>query len=293
MKSYVYIYLDSRKKGIFCYDDLTFDHEPFYVGKGVGDRLRYHLNEKKIVNKFKTGKINKIKECGLQPIILIINENLSDDYAIEIEKNIIAKIGRYPNGPLTNLTDGGDGTLGLIRSDESINKQKNSISLNDRWYEKMKSKEFSEKMSNIKKEFYLIQENRKAVAKKQTGSGNSMYGKNSSKKQKIAVSLAHKEGRITLSEEGRKNIIESGKRRKGTKNKKRRKDVIIYILSDRDNSKFLVYGSSKLQELCKEKKIQVNVLKRNLDKVIDENDVIGNKIFSRNTIGWKLERKKD
>ena len=40
---YIYIYLDSRKQGEYLYGNLTFDYEPFYVGKGRRRRLTDHL----------------------------------------------------------------------------------------------------------------------------------------------------------------------------------------------------------------------------------------------------------
>ena len=60
---YVYIYLDPRKPGEYVYDDLKFDFEPFYVGKGIGNRLNRHIYLYKYdnCNSFKYNKINKIK----------------------------------------------------------------------------------------------------------------------------------------------------------------------------------------------------------------------------------------
>ena len=63
MNSYVYVYLDTRKPGIFIYDELKFEYEPFYVGKGYGNRAYEHIDEKRIINTLKSGKIKKIKYC--------------------------------------------------------------------------------------------------------------------------------------------------------------------------------------------------------------------------------------
>lgn len=287
--SYVYVYLDTRKPGKFIYYDLEFDYEPFYVGKGYGDRYNNHLNEKRIVNKYKSGKINNIKKVGLLPEIVFICDGVSDDFAKSVEISTISKIGRYPNGPLTNLTEGGDGTLGLNRSQDSIDKQIKSTLANDSWLKKMKSAEFAADVSERMKEYYSNEDNRKLISKRQSGSGNSMYGKNTSDKQKKSVTLAHVEGRIKLSDSGRKRIIESNKKRKGKKNNKIKSDAKFYTLFSPDGKSFHIFGSVRLQEFCKEKKLQLHVLKKHINITITENLVIGNRIYARNTVGWQLK----
>ena len=44
---YAYVYLNPLKYGKFIYDNgkLSFDYEPFYVGKGKSDRVKVHLRE--------------------------------------------------------------------------------------------------------------------------------------------------------------------------------------------------------------------------------------------------------
>ncbi len=106
---YVYVYCDTRKPGSFIYGDLKFDYEPFYVGKGKGMRMYSHLFLKE-KNNFKNRKIQKILNEDLEPLILKIKENLSENEAFEIEKEIIKIIGRGKLGPLTNLTSGGEGS---------------------------------------------------------------------------------------------------------------------------------------------------------------------------------------
>jgi hypothetical protein len=287
--SYVYIYLDTRKSGKFIYYDLEFDYEPFYVGKGCGDRYNNHLNEKKVVNRHKSGKIENIKKVGLLPKIVFICDSVSDDVAKSIEMLTISKIGRYPNGPLTNLTNGGDGAMGFNRSKDSIDKQIKSTLSNHTWLTKMKSPEFAAMVSERMTEYYSNDENKKLISKRQSGSGNSMYGKKTSDNQKNAVRLAHSDGRIKLSDDGRKRIIYANKKRKGKKNNKIKSDAIFYILFSPNGESYNIFGNVRLQEFCKQKKLQLHVLKEYINITISGNLVTGNRIFARNTIGWKLK----
>jgi len=100
---YVYILFDWR--GI-----------PRYVGKGKRYRWNQHETRSDPINWMKNefieqtyimlGEIPKIK----------VRENISNDEAIETEIALIKAIGRFPDGPLVNMTDGGDGIPGATRS---------------------------------------------------------------------------------------------------------------------------------------------------------------------------------
>ena len=79
-------------------------------------------------NSFKSRKINKILKQNLKPIILKISENIFETDALTLEIKIIKSIGRrnINLGPLTNLTDGGEGISGLIRTTEHQEKLRQS-----------------------------------------------------------------------------------------------------------------------------------------------------------------------
>lgn len=89
---------------------------PFYIGKGTGNRWRYHeiksdpnnwLKNEFVEHTFiRIGEVPKIK----------IREDLTETEAFATEIALIAAIGRIDqrNGPLVNMTDGGDGTSGHI-----------------------------------------------------------------------------------------------------------------------------------------------------------------------------------
>ncbi len=116
---YVYIYLDPRKPGTFTYGDFSFPYEPFYVGMGKNQRMFHHLSKSNLIsgeNTIKTRKIKKIIDAGFdlrKDYILKIKENLSQLDAKQLEIATIKLIGRFSlkTGPLSNLTDGGDGSV--------------------------------------------------------------------------------------------------------------------------------------------------------------------------------------
>ena len=108
---YVYIYLDPRKPGNYEYEELHFTFEPFYVGKGKGNRATAHLREAlgnwkpRQTKHHKYNKLRVILDEGLLPIIQKIKEGLSEQEAYMLEERIIKQIGceDEEKGPLTNI----------------------------------------------------------------------------------------------------------------------------------------------------------------------------------------------
>jgi len=89
---------------------------PFYVGYGKNTRYLDHLKEAKRYPKpkqseLKLNTIRKILRANSQPVIKIIDKNLSKECAVELEIFLIESIGQIINGtgPLTNIAPGGDG----------------------------------------------------------------------------------------------------------------------------------------------------------------------------------------
>ena len=122
---YVYVYLDVRKQGNYIYQNLFFNYCPIYIGKGQGSRDISHL---KCINDNSNKTIfynilRKLKKLNLSPIIIRIKEHLTERTALNLEIEIIKKIGRInkKTGPLANLTDGGDSAT-YIRSKSTIKK---------------------------------------------------------------------------------------------------------------------------------------------------------------------------
>ncbi|MCK9532489.1 MAG: NUMOD3 domain-containing DNA-binding protein [Gammaproteobacteria bacterium] len=121
---YVYAYLDPRKPGNFSYNGENFDFEPFYIGMGKGKRYQAHLKTDSLnsnCNPIKNGKIKHILDLGQKPIIIKLKENLSKQEAQLWEIHFIKVIGRYNLnlGPLSNLTNGGESTAGMIHSEST------------------------------------------------------------------------------------------------------------------------------------------------------------------------------
>jgi len=106
MNSYVYIFLDPRKEGIWYYKNIVFFYQPFYVGEGINNRIKCHFTPKALSkNCLKSNIINKILEEGLEPIKKILFSGISKNEALEIESDIIKTFGtRYhKTGILSNV----------------------------------------------------------------------------------------------------------------------------------------------------------------------------------------------
>ena len=129
----------------YLYRHVRIDkNEPFYIGIGSDDKYR-RAEAKKGRNKFWKSIVSKTDYT-----IEIILDDISFEQAKEKEKEFIALYGRRDlgTGSLVNLTDGGDGTVGVIRTEEW--KRKQSLKLKGRKC-KPKSLEQKKKMSEAHK----------------------------------------------------------------------------------------------------------------------------------------------
>lgn len=151
---------------IFYVYELQYPNgTPFYVGKGSGDRCYQHLNGHDNVNSFKCRVINKIRKNKKEPIIKIVENNLTENKAFGIEIFLIGYYGRrnIKTGILTNLDAGGTGCNGRKASkkekEERSKRQRNT------------TEKFIEKSKIIHRNFYDY--------------SKTIYGKNQYKKVTI------------------------------------------------------------------------------------------------------------
>ena len=123
---YVYVLLDPRKPGTFKYGKYTFPYEPFYVGKGKGQRVHAHYLR---ANTWVKNKIKRIQTEGKVHRYCFLREAISESLAFRIEARAITLIGRKDlnQGPLCNLSAGGEGSTGAIHSKHTRLKRSNTL----------------------------------------------------------------------------------------------------------------------------------------------------------------------
>jgi hypothetical protein len=162
---------------------------------------KYYVNRKSL----KLNKIRKLLSLGMAPTIVKVEENVSDEQAIELECLLIAEI-RDLGIPLTNMTDGGDGAKGYKHTEEHLKY------VSELFKGRIVSEETKQKMRKPKSE-----EGRAAIASARLAT---TYRPSEETKRKTSLSLLGRpspmKGRIQ-SEEARKKMSVANKGRPKSK----------------------------------------------------------------------------
>lgn len=176
----------------YVYVHLTADERiPFYVGKGFGDRAY-----RKFRNNWWQNIVNKHGYT-----VEFIQKGLSDEEAIALEIEMIAKIGRRDQGKgtLVNLTDGGEGTKNP--SPETRKK------LSENWLGKKHSEATKKKLSERATGRKKSEAHKQALSESQKGSKQTV--ETIEKRRKALQGITHKDKGAPMSEDWKKAISES------------------------------------------------------------------------------------
>lgn len=171
--------------------------EPFYVGKG---------NNFRAYTKNRTNYWKSIyKKYGRD--VILLEDNLTETEAFELEKYWITRIGRKDinTGPLINFTDGGDGCSGMKHSEETKERLR-QLNLG-----KKHTDETKEKVSIAMKGRIMTD-----LHKQRIGIPRKNIPRKESTKQKISKTLKEyfKDNKRILSEETKRKISKSNKGKK-------------------------------------------------------------------------------
>jgi hypothetical protein len=217
---YVYFHLRSRDS------DIGKAGTPYYVGKGKGRRA---------YEKSRLVPIPKDKNN----IVFVLN-NLTEEQAFQNEMDFISWYGRVDlnNGILRNLTDGGEGVSGAIRSEETKRKiseskkgkthsEESKRKISETHKGKTHSEESKRKISESRKGqglgILLSEETKRKISESNKGELNYMFGKHHSVESRRKMSEANKGNTKMLgkthSEESKRKMSEARKLYYQNKNK--------------------------------------------------------------------------
>lgn len=106
----------------FKYGRYSFKFKPLYCDMGYGDRAETHAKKARKPGAAKSQKNIRIrniqKTTGADPAIRYLKTGLTQHEAFALERKFIKLIGRQNlgTGPLTNLSDGGEGQKNVVHT---------------------------------------------------------------------------------------------------------------------------------------------------------------------------------
>ena len=205
---------------------------PFYVGKGKGNRVYFHLSEQsraKSDNFKKFDKIKKIRKEGYEPQIKIVEYFENENDAYDYEEELIKKYGKRDideGGILTNICES-------LRPPKLSGRTYKEI-YGDKWEEQIQKRLITKKergnFGGVKKH---TEETKRKISEKMAGKNNPSYGVSCSKERKTKISERAKKKRFA---EGFKSP-----------------SSVTYLLISPSGKKFEVFG--ELKKFCKSQKI--------------------------------------
>lgn len=141
---------NNRAEMYYTYAYLREDGTPYYIGKGQKNRAFMKSS----------GEVRPPKDKSR---VIFLKQNLTEEEAFNHEKYMIAVFGRKDlmTGILRNKTDGGEGSSGLIHSEET-----------------------KKIMSEAKKGKSKSEEHRKKLSEANKGKNNPFYGKTRTEKSR-------------------------------------------------------------------------------------------------------------
>jgi len=165
---------------------------PFYVGKGKGNRVYFHLSEQsraKSDNFKKFDKIKKIRKEGYEPEVKIVKYFEEENDAYDYEEELIKKYGKRDideNGILTNICESSRPPKLKGRTYQQI--------YGDKWEEqiqkRLKTKEERRNYGGVRKH---TEETKRKISEKVAGKNNPSYGVPCSEDRKRKISQKAKE----------------------------------------------------------------------------------------------------